>query len=273
MSERSDDKGLRQLHDRLGSMIDQVGQPDYSLRELVDGLREVRDELFALSHVATPDDFEKMRLALEYIAKLPDSYPTKAITERAREALPSSEVPHRSVSPGTATENYAGAEDGKFATPSSTVTHVPGLWRCAKCKLDVLSTNLHVYSGTTSANTEPHECPNGCGPMWRVSEADYRKELLAQVNRLFYENRALKEAQPSATAAPILEEALYRCASYHQDEAMLDAPCIFCDYIGVGYWQKGTHAKDCRWHSVGGYADRHRALQRRGTTDGTATKP
>jgi hypothetical protein len=40
---------LRELHDRLGSMIDQVGHPDYSLRELVDGLREVRDELLALS--------------------------------------------------------------------------------------------------------------------------------------------------------------------------------------------------------------------------------
>ena len=40
---------LRELHDRLGAMIDQVGQPDYSLRELVDGLREVRDELLRLA--------------------------------------------------------------------------------------------------------------------------------------------------------------------------------------------------------------------------------
>lgn len=40
---------LRQLHDRLGSMIDQVGHPDYSLRELVDGLREVRDALLSQS--------------------------------------------------------------------------------------------------------------------------------------------------------------------------------------------------------------------------------
>ena len=30
-------------------MIDQVGNPDYSLRELVAGLREVRDALFELS--------------------------------------------------------------------------------------------------------------------------------------------------------------------------------------------------------------------------------
>lgn len=33
-------------------------------------------------------DFEKMRSALEYIAKLPDSYPASAIAARAREALP-----------------------------------------------------------------------------------------------------------------------------------------------------------------------------------------
>lgn len=47
----SDDKApcsARRLHDRIGAMIDQVGQPDYSLRELVDGLREVRDDLMRL---------------------------------------------------------------------------------------------------------------------------------------------------------------------------------------------------------------------------------
>ena len=38
---------LREAHDHLGAMIDQVGHPDYSLRELVDGLRQVRDALLA----------------------------------------------------------------------------------------------------------------------------------------------------------------------------------------------------------------------------------
>lgn len=41
----SSTRALVVLHDKLGSMIDQIGQPDYSLRELVIGLREVRDEL------------------------------------------------------------------------------------------------------------------------------------------------------------------------------------------------------------------------------------
>lgn len=34
-------------HDRLGNMTDQVGHPDYSLRSMVEGLRELRDEMFA----------------------------------------------------------------------------------------------------------------------------------------------------------------------------------------------------------------------------------
>lgn len=36
---------MREIHDRLGSMIDQVGQPDYSLREMVQGMREIRDSI------------------------------------------------------------------------------------------------------------------------------------------------------------------------------------------------------------------------------------
>lgn len=42
----------REIHDRLGSMIDQVGHPDYSLRELVKDLCEVRDGLLTLTFSA-----------------------------------------------------------------------------------------------------------------------------------------------------------------------------------------------------------------------------
>lgn len=34
-------------HDLLGSMIAQVGHPDYSLHEMVDGMRKMRDQMFA----------------------------------------------------------------------------------------------------------------------------------------------------------------------------------------------------------------------------------
>lgn len=37
---------------------------------------------------------------------------------------------------------------------------------------------------------------------------------------------------------------------------MLDAPCVWCAYDGVGYWQEGTHAESCPWHNVGGLAER-----------------
>ena len=38
---------MRRLHDQIGMMIDQVGQPDYSLRELVNEMRGIRDVLLA----------------------------------------------------------------------------------------------------------------------------------------------------------------------------------------------------------------------------------
>jgi hypothetical protein len=74
-----------------------------------------------------------------------------------------------------------------------------------------------------------------------------------------------------SSKAPILDEALRRCSQHHQDDAMLDGPCIFCGYNGAGYWQSGTHAEHCRWHTVGGYEDRHKSLQN-GSVDGTANK-
>ena len=37
---------LRALRDQLGAMIDNIGHPDYSLHELVGGMRYIRDQLF-----------------------------------------------------------------------------------------------------------------------------------------------------------------------------------------------------------------------------------
>ena len=44
---------LKELHDQLGAMIDQVGHPDYSLRELVDELRDIRNELLRAAQSET----------------------------------------------------------------------------------------------------------------------------------------------------------------------------------------------------------------------------
>lgn len=37
---------------------------------------------------------------------------------------------------------------------------------------------------------------------------------------------------------------------------LLAAECVFCGYNGEGYWQVGTHAKDCPWFNIGGEAER-----------------
>ena len=58
----------------------------------------------------------------------------------------------------------------------------------------------------------------------------------------------------------VLDEALKRCADYHGDDALLDAPCIFCGYSGQGYWQSGTHNENCRWRNIGGFKERRAAL-------------
>jgi hypothetical protein len=66
---------LRELHDRLGSMIDQVGQPDYSLREMVEGLREVREAMFILSETrernAAPQGTEGYGLCDDNLGNVP----------------------------------------------------------------------------------------------------------------------------------------------------------------------------------------------------------
>jgi len=47
--------------------------------------------------------------------------------------------------------------------------YLAGHWSCPKCKFYLVSTNLHVSSGGFSANNEPQQCANGCGPMWKVT--------------------------------------------------------------------------------------------------------
>lgn len=74
---------------------------------------------------------------------------------------------------------------------------------------------------------------------------------------------SLKSSAPPTERERIdVEEILRRCAGHHRDDALLDAPCVFCGYNGAGYWQAGTHAPGCRWRNVGGYEDRDIALQR-----------
>lgn len=44
-------------------------------------------------------------------------------------------------------------------------------------------------------------------------------------------------------------------------KSVLDAPCVFCNYDGPNYLQKGSHKKSCPFHEIKGHADRQKALR------------
>jgi len=62
--------------------------------------------------------------------------------------------------------------------------YVPGVWRCPKCDLNLVSTELHAGSGAMRANNAPQDCPNGCGPLWRKSEREAGNELVDRLDGL-----------------------------------------------------------------------------------------
>lgn len=57
------------------------------------------------------------------------------------------------------------------------VDFVPNMLRCAKCNFELERLTLNAHTGAVGIGTnEPERCPNGCGPLWRVTweqEAQY----------------------------------------------------------------------------------------------------
>ena len=74
------------------------------------------------------------------------------------------------------------------------MVYVPGMRKCAKCGFVLISTNLHVSHGTFSANDQPEPCPNGCGPLWRVSERDAGNKMVDRCDHLADEIKRLTTA-------------------------------------------------------------------------------
>jgi len=64
------------------------------------------------------------------------------------------------------------------------LVHLPGHWKCQNCDFYLVSTNLHAASGNFSANDKPHDCANGCGPMWRVTHEQSANDMVDSVERL-----------------------------------------------------------------------------------------
>lgn len=63
------------------------------------------------------------------------------------------------------------------------LVYVPGVWKCAKCGLRLVSSTLNAHSGSVTANSEPQQCPNGCGPLWRVTERDAGNDLCDRLDK------------------------------------------------------------------------------------------
>jgi hypothetical protein len=106
------------------------------------------------------------------------------------------------------------------------LVYVPGLWRCAKCELRVVSTNFHVNNGRMSADNEPRQCDNGCGPMWRVSEREAGNRLIDEAEKT---TDRIRELESQLAARPALE---YSSEAHRELGAMMsriteDAPGFF----------------------------------------------
>lgn len=87
------------------------------------------------------------------------------------------------------------------------LVYVPELTKCARCGLSLVSSTMSAHTGNIRADRSPQDCPNGCGPMWRITERDAGNDLCdrldaavigaqaaeAKVKELEAENARLKE--------------------------------------------------------------------------------
>lgn len=82
--------------------------------------------------------------------------------------------------------SYAGARR-ILATIShlERLVYVPGQWRCAKCKFGLYRRTIDMAAGRIGISEDdrnrPELCPNGCGPLWRVSEREVGNELCDRI--------------------------------------------------------------------------------------------
>lgn len=64
-------------------------------------------------------------------------------------------------------------------TEAERLIYVPGQWRCAKCKYVGVHAVFCAETGAVGirANAKTEICPNGCGPLWPVTERQAGNEL------------------------------------------------------------------------------------------------
>lgn len=71
--------------------------------------------------------------------------------------------------------------------------YCPGVMRCAKCEFQLLKSVINMSSGSvTAGNSDPEKCPNGCGPLWRVSWEEYANQHYEAAEKYFFEAKELR---------------------------------------------------------------------------------
>lgn len=90
---------------------------------------------------------------------------------------------------------------------------LPGVMRCAKCDFRLIRHNVYAASGTITAgdsNTEP--CPNGCGPLWPVTEREERVFLSDMCDKYAAQNADLERQLSEARVEVKQAGALVACS-------------------------------------------------------------
>lgn len=71
--------------------------------------------------------------------------------------------------------------------------YVPGHLECKKCNFHLVSQTLYMKSGTIGANNKSDDCPNGCGPLWKIAWRDHAEAAIKSSNKLGIENVRLRK--------------------------------------------------------------------------------
>lgn len=94
------------------------------------------------------------------------------------------------------------------------LVYVPGLFKCEKCKFSLISTTLNVSTGQACANNVSESCPNGCGPLRRVTEREAGNESVDRLDAAFNNGvaRALQVCEPIyAKHGPLMRKPIVEC--------------------------------------------------------------
>lgn len=100
------------------------------------------------------------------------------------------------------------------------LVYVPGLWRCAKCKFQLVQAVLNASTGTVHSHDKPGEkCPNCSGPLWRVTERQAGNDMVDRCEAAALRNGALEKAL--GRAIDYCDAALHRDDQYRDERAEL----------------------------------------------------